>query len=154
VSQVNLSQQLLITRNKDPKLKYIDSSGNRYARGKYADMPMTVDFYFVEFNRTNKTVTVRGIATVLKDKNDTIGLCCVNYFIAKPIRGYLTSIRKLGQTNSQDVNDKTKRDGYFSFKISIDKEDHLYFISGEGKGLEEYDIGKTCFDSQTGLVKK
>ena len=154
VSQTNLSNAVSESRNGALNLSYIDSSGKGYEKGLVGGMRMKVMFRNIQFNKQTNFVNVEGLATVFFNERDTIGLCCVDYFIAKPIKGYLTNIIRLGKTNSNQIENASKPDGYFSFEIKLDKDDRLYFVGREGTGLEEYNIGGVCFGVQPIKTKK
>jgi hypothetical protein len=144
-SQVNLSKTVSISVNELPNLSYVDSSGNGYERGLVGGMRMKVVFRNVDFKKYTGVVQVEGVIAVFNNEKDTVGLCCVDYFIAQPVSGYLTKIRKLGKTNSNQIGDASKPDGFFSFKTVLYRNDKLYFIGAGGKGLEEYNIGDACW---------
>lgn len=143
-SQKNLVQKLSESRNDSPHLSYLDSSGKGYERGLIGGMQMKVIFKRIEFDKKTSLLIVEGQTTTYISQTDTVGLCCVGFFIAQPNNGYLTKIKKLGETNSNQTGNPSKPDGYFSFEIKINAQDRLYFASSGGTGLEEYDIGNAC----------
>ncbi len=144
-SQLNLSKAISESKNETINLSYIDSSGKGYERGLIGGMRMKVIFRNIEFTKQANLIKVEGVAAVFFNEKDRVGLSGGCDCVAQPVKGYLTKIRKLGETNSSQLVDASKPDGYFSFEITVDKEDRLYFISRGGTGLEEYDIGKVCF---------
>src|SRR6266498_1679665 len=107
-SQSNLSKTLSKSTNVEWRLSYIDSSGKTYQRGLYGGVAMKVVFKNVEAIKKNNLVKVEGMTTAFFNDKDTVGLCCVNYFIARPVNGYLTKIRKLGETNTHQTGDSSK----------------------------------------------
>lgn len=144
-SQKKLVTAISESRNNEWGLSYIDSSGNIYnSWGVYGGLTMTVIFSRIEFNKETSHLKIEGLTTTPAMSSDTIGLCCVDYFIAQPVNGYLTNIRKMGRSNSTQTGDGLKADGYFSFDIILDKKDRLYFVNTENGGLQEYAIGKVC----------
>jgi len=145
-SQNNFVKKVSESRNDSPHLSYLDSSGKGYERGLIGGMRMKVVFKRIEFDKNSSLVKVEGVATAFFNEADTVGLCCVDFFIAQPLKGYLTKIRKLGETNSNQTGNSSKPDGYFSFEIKLSNQDRLYFVSSGGTGLEEYDIGNACLE--------
>lgn len=95
-SQVNLSRIVSESRNDTRNLVYVDSSGNGYERGLIGGMRVKVVFRNIGFSKQSNVVKVEGVTTVYSDEKDTVGFCCVNYFIGQPMKGYITKVRKLG----------------------------------------------------------
>jgi hypothetical protein len=143
-AQKDLSKVLWENRNRKIVLEYRDSSGNYYDRGTYSGMVLHVIFNSVKYDVKKGKVKVNGITSAGFNEKDTAGLCCVHYFLAEPVNGYLTNIRKLGVSNNSS-KDSSKPDGFFDFEASISKDDRLYFSSVSGSGLQEFYIGKVCY---------
>jgi len=141
-SQKNLVTTLYESKNKEEGICYTDSSGHfYYSWDSFGGVLVDVVFINAEFDVETKHLKIEG-RTIEKDRKDTFGFCCVDYFIARPVNGYLTNIRELGQTNNPKNNDKSKPAGYFSFNVLINSDDRLYIKNEMGGGLQEFLIGK------------
>lgn len=144
-AQRNLSKVFSESQN-DKRLEYKDSSGKYYSswESSIGGLFLFVLVNKVEFDPVHTVVNIKGITSSGYDSKDTVGLCCVHYFLAKPVNGILTNIRNLGISGKEDKN-RSVREGEFEFKTKVIKGDKLYFCSAAGSALQEFDIGKVCF---------
>jgi len=128
-------------------LEYWDSIGKYYDRGEYSGVALQVIFSVVQFNASTKKVKVQGITSAgfNRQNHDTLGLCCVQYFLATPVGQKLTKLRLLGVSNDHSLN-KGEKEGAFNFEVEISKDDRLYFSSYSGSGLQEFRIGEVCYN--------
>jgi hypothetical protein len=143
-AQKDLSNVLAKYNSTLDVLEYRDSSGNYYDRGDYGGLFLEVYFRKVEFDFCTKLVKVEGITSSGSNEKDTVGLCCVYYFLAVPINGYLTNIRNLGVSNSDSEN-QSGPEGFFRFETKLAQQDRLYFVSKGRSGLQEFKIGEALY---------
>ena len=140
-SQNNLIQRIYQSRTTIDRFTYTDSTGKMYDNlGLYNGVKLELFFKSAEWDSKKKYLLLEGFAGEIMLTGDTIRNCCGYFFIAQPKNGFLTNIRRLGQTHDNNLGDKSKSVGYFRFTIKLQLDDRLYFCAADGVALQEFKI--------------
>jgi len=122
-------------------LVYVDNIGNYYQRHLISGVaPYDMYFTKVELKDSSNVFSIEGY-TILVGTKDTVGMPGIQIFLGITNGDKINQIRVLGESNNMDIKPEHK-DGYFSFKTKIFKEDNLFFCSYDGGGLRQFHIGK------------
>jgi hypothetical protein len=119
---------------------YEDKDNNVFQTKILTGIPMKVVFKNVAITKKSETFLIEGL-TVVANMKDTLGLCCIDYFLAKRKGDSIYNIRRLGESNAKDFNPKYES-GYFSFEVKIHPGDKLYFCGSGGGDLREFFVDR------------